>query len=134
MTSAQLRLMSLFLSICRPHFPKATIDDAHPVPLSYPPRVVRARWRQRSMKTHAGAVGVVGQPVAHDDTGEPTTRAAIITTTDVLMPLAHRRQPSWPLLYWRSRRPGRAPGTRHRGCAAGAAGCADKARPTRTAA
>ena len=55
------------------------------------------------MKTHAGAVGVVGHPVAHDDTGEPTTRAAIITTTDVLMPLAHRRQPSWHLLYWPSR-------------------------------
>src|SRR5919197_5534836 len=98
MTSAKLRLMSLFMSICRPHFPQATIDDALTVPLFSPPGVVRAGFRQRSTKTQAGAVGVGGPPMAHDDTKAPITRAAIIMATAILMPLLPSRLGSWRLL------------------------------------
>jgi hypothetical protein len=54
------------------------------------------------MKTRAGAVGVVGQSVAREDTREPITSAAMIKTTDVLMSLAHLHLCSWRLLHWRS--------------------------------
>jgi hypothetical protein len=74
MTSTKLRLMSLFMSICQPHFPNATSDDAHTVPLFSPPGMVRAELRQRSTKTHATAVGEAGQPVAHNDNREPITQ------------------------------------------------------------
>jgi hypothetical protein len=44
----------------------------------YPPGEVSVGLRQRSTKTQAGAVGVVGQPVAHDDNMQPINSAAII--------------------------------------------------------
>src|ERR671934_1642475 len=97
MTSAKLRLMSLFMSICRPHFPPATIDDALTVPLFSPPGVVRAGLRQRSTKMQARAVGVGGPPMAHDDTRPPITCAAIIKAIDVLTSLSPSRLRSWLL-------------------------------------
>jgi hypothetical protein len=40
------------------------------------------------MKAQGVAVGVVGQPAAHDDTRAPINSAAIIKATAVLMPLS----------------------------------------------
>jgi hypothetical protein len=53
----------------------------------YPPGEVRAGLRQRSTKTQAGAVGVVCQPVAHDDNMKPINSAAIIKGMSVLTSL-----------------------------------------------
>jgi hypothetical protein len=82
--------MSLFMSICRPHFPNATIVDNHTAPLVYPPEDESAGFRQRSMKTHSGAVGAGGQPDAQDDTRDASTSAPIRTATGVL--IAHVSQ------------------------------------------
>jgi hypothetical protein len=51
----------------------------------FPPGVVSAGLRQRSMNTQAGAVGGGGQPVAHDDSKDASTRAAIRKPTLGLM-------------------------------------------------
>jgi hypothetical protein len=62
------------------------------------PPVVSAGLRQRSMKAQGVAVGVVGQPAAHDNTTEPIKRTAIIKAIDVLMPVSPSRLPSGLLL------------------------------------
>src|SRR5919109_2714973 len=96
MTSAKLRLVSLFMSIGRPHFPQATIDDAHLAPLCYPPGAVRAGVRQRSTKTQATAIAGAGLPVTHDDTNEPISSTAIMQAAHVRMPLSPAAPPSPP--------------------------------------
>jgi hypothetical protein len=63
------------------------------------PPVLSPGLRQRSIKAQGVAVGVVGQPAAHDDTMEPITRAAIIKATDALMPFSPSRLCSWLLLH-----------------------------------
>jgi hypothetical protein len=66
----------------------AIAPDGRPLPCTapqFPPGVVSAGFRQRSMKTHAGAVGGGGQPVAQDDTRDASTSAAIKKPTVVLM-------------------------------------------------
>jgi hypothetical protein len=61
-----------------------------------PPSLVGAGFRQRSMK--AQGVGAVCPPVAHDDTMEPISRAAMIKAVYVLTSLIYSGLYSWPLL------------------------------------
>jgi hypothetical protein len=63
---------------CQHREQQAAPDQRLHPSLLYPPGLVSAGFRQRSTKTQAGAVGVVGQPVAHDDTRQPSKNAAII--------------------------------------------------------
>src|SRR5262249_14520634 len=63
-----------------------------------PPPGVSAGFRQRSTKAQAGAAGVGGPPMAHDDTRAPITRAAIIRATDVLTSLSPSRLYPWRFL------------------------------------
>jgi hypothetical protein len=57
--------------------------------------VVSAGFQQRSMKTHAGAVGVVGLRVAQDDASDASTSVAIIKAMSILIPRASPMPISW---------------------------------------
>jgi hypothetical protein len=67
-------------------------------PFLYPPEGDSAGFRQRSMKTHSGAVGVDCQPAAHDDNMAATDSATITKAMYVFIALSHSRLRSWRLL------------------------------------
>jgi hypothetical protein len=86
-TAEELGIRQRSRPCCPPKSCQAKAEGCAGLLRRYPPGEVSAGLRQRSTKTQLGAVGVVGQPVAHDDNMQPITSAAIIKDMYILISL-----------------------------------------------